>query len=129
MYTIVTPEQFLRQARTCFRKHPELKPRFAKVLGELQTDPFQPHLELHPPSGKLAGCHAVSLAHRYRITLTLLITAKEIILLDVGSHDEDTNPYLSVPQRLAAETVFAFSVFPIDQKYNNSDFQVKGTAR
>jgi len=31
---------------------------------------------------------AVSLTHRYRITRTLLITDKEIILLDVGSHDE-----------------------------------------
>lgn len=88
MYTIVAPEQFLRQARKFFRRHPELKPRFAKVLRELQKDPFQPHLELHPLSGKLARCHAVSLTHRYRINLTLAITAKEIILLDVGSHDE-----------------------------------------
>lgn len=35
-----------------------------------------------------AGCHAVSLSHNYRITLTLLLTETEIILLDVGSHDE-----------------------------------------
>jgi mRNA-degrading endonuclease YafQ of YafQ-DinJ toxin-antitoxin module len=58
------------------------------VLSDLQANPFQPQLELHPLSGKLAGCHAVSLPRNYRITLTLLITAKEIILLDVGSHDE-----------------------------------------
>jgi hypothetical protein len=38
--------------------------------------------------GKLAGCYAVSLTHSYRITLTLLITEKEIILLDIGSHDD-----------------------------------------
>lgn len=88
MYSIVTPRQFLRQARKFFKRHPELKPRFARVLGDLQEDPFEPHLELHPLSGKLAGCHAVSLTHNYRITLTLLITSKEIILLDVGSHDE-----------------------------------------
>ncbi len=88
MYTIVTPQQFLRQARKFFKKHPELKSRFAKVLEDLQTDPFQPHLELHPLGGKLEGCHAVSLTHSYRVTLTLLVTDKEIILLDVGSHDE-----------------------------------------
>ena len=88
MYAIVTPQQFLRQARKFFKKHPELKSRFAKVLGDLQRDPFQPHLELHPLSGKLEGCHAVSLTHSYRVTLTLLVTDKEIILLDVGSHDE-----------------------------------------
>jgi len=88
MFTITAPQQFLRQARKFFRNHPDLKPRFAKVLAELQKDPFQPSLSLHPLSGKLTGCHAVSLTYSYRITLTLLITEKEIILLDIGSHDE-----------------------------------------
>jgi len=88
VYAITTPQQFLRQARKFFKKHPDLKPRFAKVVADLQSDPFQPHLELHPLGGKLAGCHAVSLTYSFRITLTLLITDKEIILLDIGSHDE-----------------------------------------
>ena len=48
MSTIVTPQQFLRQAGKLFRTHPELKSRFAKVLAELQTDPFLHHLELLP---------------------------------------------------------------------------------
>ena len=88
MYAIVTPLQFLRQARKFFRKHPDLRPRFAEVLGDLQKDPFQQHLELHALSGKLAGCYAVSLTYSYRITLTLMVSAKEIILLDIGSQDE-----------------------------------------
>ena len=87
MYAIVTPLQFLRQARKFFKRHPDLRPRFAEVLGDLQNDPFQPHLELHALS-KLAGCYAVSLTYSYRITLTLLVSEKEIILLDIGSHDE-----------------------------------------
>lgn len=88
MYSIVSPEQFLRQARRFFRKHPELQPRFAKVVVDLQTDPFQPHLKLHPLFGKLAGCHAVSLTWSYRITLTLLVTEQEIVLLDIGTHGD-----------------------------------------
>jgi len=88
MYAITTPQQFLRQARKFFKKHPDLKPRFAHLLADLQADPFQPHLALHPLGGRLDGCYAVSLTHSYRITLTLLITEKEIILLDIGSHDE-----------------------------------------
>lgn len=88
MFTITTPHQFLRQARKFFKKHPDLKPRFTEVVAQLQNDPFQPGLRLHPLAGKLAGCHAVSLTYSYRITLTLLITDKEIILLDIGSHDE-----------------------------------------
>ena len=58
------------------------------MLADLQHDPFQLHLELHTLTGKLSGCHAVSLTYSYRITLTLLITEWEIVLLDIGSHDE-----------------------------------------
>ncbi len=87
MFSVTTSEQFLRQARKFFKKHPDLKTRFATVFEALKKDPFQPGLGLHPLSGKLSGCHAVRLTYSYRITLTLLITEKEIILLDIGSHD------------------------------------------
>ena len=88
VFTITTSEQFLRQARKFFKKHPDLRPPFAAVYDALQRDPFQPGLGLHPLSGRLAGCHAVRLTYSYRITLTLLITEREVILLDIGSHDE-----------------------------------------
>ena len=88
MFSVTTSEQFLRQARKFFKKHPDLKPRFAAVFEALKQDPFQPGLGLHQLSGKLSGCHAVRLTYSYRITLTVMITAKEIILLDIGSHDE-----------------------------------------
>ena len=88
MFSVTTSESFLRQARKFFKKHPDLKPRFADIFEQLQHDPFQPSLGLHPLSGKLTGCHAVRLTYSYRITLTLLITEKEITLLDIGSHDD-----------------------------------------
>jgi mRNA-degrading endonuclease YafQ of YafQ-DinJ toxin-antitoxin module len=88
MYTITTPQQFLRHARKIFNKHSDLKSRFVEVVADLQADPFQPHLKLNPLGGRLDGCHAVSLTCSCRIILTLLITEKEIILLDIGSHDE-----------------------------------------
>jgi len=88
MYSIVTPQQFLRQARKFLQKHPDLRERFAKTIADLQQDPFQPHLGLHALGGKLNGCYAVSLTYSYRITLTLLVSDSEITLLDIGSHDE-----------------------------------------
>lgn len=89
MFTVTTSDRFIRQARKFFKRHPDLKPRFAATITALQHDPIQPSLGLHQLSGKLAGCHAVSLTYSVnRITLTLLITDKEIILLDIGSHDE-----------------------------------------
>ncbi|MEK7773172.1 MAG: plasmid stabilization protein [Deltaproteobacteria bacterium] len=88
MYAVVAPAQFLRQARKFFRKHPDLKPRFKKLLEALQDEPFRPSPGLHPLSGKLSSCYAASLTYRCRVTLTLLIEEKEIVLLDIGSHDE-----------------------------------------
>lgn len=88
MFTVATPEPFLRQARKFFKKHPDLRPRFVAVFEALKRDPFQPSLGLHPLTGKLAGCHAVRLTYSYRITLTVMVTEQEIILLDIGSHDE-----------------------------------------
>lgn len=88
MFAVATPEPFLRQARKFFKKHPDLRPRFAAVFEALKLDPFQPSLGLHPLTGKLAGCHAVRLTYSYRITLAIMVTEKEIILLDIGSHDE-----------------------------------------
>jgi hypothetical protein len=57
------------------------------VLTISAVPPLQPYLELHPLADRLKGCHAVSLAGSYRITLRLLITDKDI-MLDIGSHDE-----------------------------------------
>jgi mRNA-degrading endonuclease YafQ of YafQ-DinJ toxin-antitoxin module len=88
VFSVTTSATFLRQARRFLRKHPDLKPCFAATFSALQQDPFQPGLGLHQLTGKLSGCHAVKLTYSYRITLTLLMTEKEIILLDIGSHDE-----------------------------------------
>ncbi len=88
MYVIVTSNYFLKRAKKFFRKHPELKERFARLVDDMKKDPFQPHLELHSLGGKLKDIQAVSLSQSYRITLTVMVTDKEIILLDIGSHDE-----------------------------------------
>jgi mRNA-degrading endonuclease YafQ of YafQ-DinJ toxin-antitoxin module len=32
--------------------------------------------------------HAVSIGYSYRLTLTLKLAEREIILLDIGSHDD-----------------------------------------
>jgi mRNA-degrading endonuclease YafQ of YafQ-DinJ toxin-antitoxin module len=58
------------------------------VVADLQDDSFQPHLNLHPLGGMLEGCLAVILTYICRTTLMFLITEKEIVLLDIGSHGE-----------------------------------------
>jgi len=88
MYTLATTSYFDRRVAKFTRAHPELKKPLAKVLRGLEADPFQPQLRLHALKGELEGLHAVSLTHSHRITLTLRVTKKEIVLLDIGTHDE-----------------------------------------
>lgn len=88
MYVLIWTPRFTRAAKKFTQNHNELKIKFANILRDLERDPFQPHLKYHQLGGKLKGIQAVSLTNSYRITLTVVISDKEIILLDVGSHDE-----------------------------------------
>jgi addiction module RelE/StbE family toxin len=88
MFTLVWTAGFTRAAKKFTEQHSELRSKFSAILRDLETDPFQPHLKYHHLTGKLKGIQAVSITHSYRLTLTVMITDKEIILLDVGSHDE-----------------------------------------
>lgn len=88
MYTIVTPVSFLKTAKKFLNYHPELKDRFKNIIDLLQKNPNSPALKIHPLSGKLKGMQAVHLTYKYRITLIVKFTQKEIILLDIGNHNE-----------------------------------------
>jgi mRNA-degrading endonuclease YafQ of YafQ-DinJ toxin-antitoxin module len=88
IWTLATTACFDRRARKFLSKHANLRPRFIETMAQLRADPFEPGLRLHALSGKLQGIQAVSLTYGYRITLTLQITENEILLIDIGSHDE-----------------------------------------
>ena len=88
MYALVWTARFTRSAKKFTERHGELRAKFADILRDLEHDPFQPHLKYHHLSGKLKGIQAISITDSYRITLTVVISDKEIFLLDVGSHDE-----------------------------------------
>jgi len=88
MYTLVWSAGFTRSAEKFVKSHPDLRDRLATVLRDLENDPFQPHLKYHQLRGNIRGVQAVSITYSCRITLTIAVSEKEIILLDVGSHDE-----------------------------------------
>jgi len=88
MYALVWTARFTRSAKKFTERHSDLRTKFAGILRDLESDPFQPHLKYHHLSGKLKGVQAISITDSYRITLTVVISDKEITLLDVGSHDE-----------------------------------------
>ncbi len=88
MFSLVTTSHFDRRITKFQRAHPDLRRRLATVLRDMETDPFQGHLRLHRLKGRLEGLHAISITRTYRITFILKVPERELILLDVGSHDE-----------------------------------------
>ncbi len=87
-FTLVWTAIFEHTARKFLRRHPEFAGLFEDVLLQLESDPHAPKLRLHRLKGSHRDKHAVSLTYSYSIVLILRLTADEIILLDVGSHDE-----------------------------------------
>jgi len=88
MYTLSWTNTFIRTSRKFLRKHPDLEGIFKDILKKLQENPNNPSLKLHRLKGKHKNKHAVSLSYSYRIVFILKIEGKEIILMDIGSHDE-----------------------------------------
>jgi mRNA-degrading endonuclease YafQ of YafQ-DinJ toxin-antitoxin module len=88
MYTLVWTSGFTHAADKFLKQHPDLREKFAAILGDLERDPFQPHLRYHHLGGLLKSVQAISITSGYRLTLSIVITDREINLLDIGSHDE-----------------------------------------
>lgn len=87
-YALVWTHTFERTARKFLRRHPELAGVFEDVLLQLEVDPQAPRLRLHRLQGKHRDKHAVSLTYSQRIVLLLRFEEGQVVLLDVGSHDE-----------------------------------------
>lgn len=87
-FGLIWTDTFAGTARKFLRRHPDLAGVFENVLQQLENDPHAPRLRLHPLQGAHRGKHAVRLTYEYRIVLILRLTEREVVLLDVGSHDE-----------------------------------------
>jgi len=84
---LYTPGYNRRVARF-LKKHPDLLPHYEKTLRLLEIDPFHPSLRLHRLKGPLTELHSVSINISYRVTLELVLQDRQIIPVDIGSHDE-----------------------------------------
>ncbi|PKO46355.1 MAG: plasmid stabilization protein [Betaproteobacteria bacterium HGW-Betaproteobacteria-22] len=88
VFRIVFTETYNRSALRWLRRHPDLKSQYLKTLMLLEANPFHPSLRIHALNGKLQGLYSVSINLSYRITLELLIQEQDVILINVGSHDQ-----------------------------------------
>jgi len=86
-WQLVFTEQYVRRARRFLRRNPQVRAQYEKTLELLSLNPQHPSLRLHNLKGNLKHLQRVSINMHYRITIELLITEYEIILVNVGDHD------------------------------------------
>jgi mRNA-degrading endonuclease YafQ of YafQ-DinJ toxin-antitoxin module len=88
IWRLIFTDQYTRRAARFLKRHPEMVGVYSKALHLLEANPHHPSLRLHALRGKLAGLHSVSITMSFRISLELIVTDKDIILINVGDHDE-----------------------------------------
>lgn len=88
MPKLIFTNSYEKRAKKFIKKHPELISQYEKTLKLLEINPSHPSLRLHKLEGKLSDLYSVSINISYRISLEFTITEDEIILINVGSHNE-----------------------------------------
>jgi len=87
-YKLIYTNSYIKRASKFVKKHPDLISQYKKILKILEIEPNHPSLRLHPLKGKLKNLYSISINISYRVTLEFFVTEKEIILVNVGHHDE-----------------------------------------
>jgi len=87
-YKLIYPESYIKRARKFLKKHPEIHSQYQKTLELLELNPYHPSLRLHSLQGRMSGLSSVSINISYRIVLELIIDGDEILLVNIGKHDQ-----------------------------------------
>jgi len=87
-YSIVYTDSYNKRASKFLKKHADLISQYEKSLKILENDPYHPSLRLHQLKGRLRELHSISINISYRITLEFYLTDQEIVLVNVGHHDD-----------------------------------------
>ncbi len=88
-YKLIYTESYIKRASKFVKKHPDIVSQYEKTLKILEINPHHPSLRLHQLKAKLKDLHSISINISYRITLEFFFSDKEIVLVDVGHHDEN----------------------------------------
>ena len=87
-FSLVFPESYVRRARKFLKKHPEIHGQYRKTLQLLELNPYHPSLRLHSLEGRMRGLSSVAINISHRIVIELIIEADEILLVNIGKHDQ-----------------------------------------
>ncbi|MBU3604872.1 hypothetical protein [Polynucleobacter sp. AP-Kaivos-20-H2] len=86
-WQLIFTEQYNRRAAKFLKRHPDVESQYEKTLELLELNPHHPSLRLHGLSGRLDGLQSISINLKYRVTIEMIISDNEIVLINVGDHD------------------------------------------
>lgn len=87
-YRLLYTDGYVRRAKKFLKRHPQILGQYEKALQLLELNPHHPALRLHKLHGPLSGLSSVSINISYRIVIELVIREQDILLIDIGSHDQ-----------------------------------------
>jgi mRNA-degrading endonuclease YafQ of YafQ-DinJ toxin-antitoxin module len=87
-FKLIYAESYINRARKFLKKHPEIHKQYRKTLELLELNPYHPSLRLHGLQGRMSSLSSVSINISYRIVLEFMIEGDEILLVNVGKHDQ-----------------------------------------
>jgi addiction module RelE/StbE family toxin len=85
---LIKTSSYGRNEKKFFKQHKNLIDKYFKILKQLQNNPFEQSLKTHKLKGNLQEYYACYLTYEYRIVLTIKVIDEEVILMNIGSHDE-----------------------------------------
>ena len=77
-----------REQKKFLKKHPEVEKQYTKTLQLLELNPFHPSLRLHQFKTSSFEGYSISINLTYRISLEFLISEQEILLVNIGDHQD-----------------------------------------
>jgi mRNA-degrading endonuclease YafQ of YafQ-DinJ toxin-antitoxin module len=86
-WQLIFTQQYNRRAAKFLKRHPDVESQYTKTLELLELNPHHPSLRIHGLTGRLDGLQSISINLKYRVTIEMIITESEIVLINVGDHD------------------------------------------
>jgi len=86
MYKLFFPYSYEEKVKKFLKKHPDLVKQYSKTLQLLEINPYHPSLRLHQFKTKSFEGYSISINLSCRISLEFMINEKEIIMLNIGDH-------------------------------------------
>lgn len=87
-YKLLISDEYKKRLKKFFKKHPNMLDRYSKALFILEQDPYHPSLRIHKLRGRLSEFYSISINMEYRLIIDFIIKDDEIILIDIGTHDD-----------------------------------------